>query len=336
MDIRSKERNLNSQQPIKKLIIYLPAFNEAENIEGVIKDLPRQLNGVEQIEILVVDDGSTDETAQKAKGLDVTVISHHRNRGLGIAFRTAVKYALKNEADVVISIDADGQFDPDDIPALISPLLGDEYHMVTGNRFNSGRPDHMQWSKYWGNKQVSKIVSMVSGVKFTDVSCGFRAYTREALYHLNLFGAYSYTHEVILNLVFKGLMIAEHPIQVQYFPERKSRIASNLFAYAYNTSKIIFRSMLDYRPLFFFGNLGLLCLLIAFGFVGYLFIFYLFTGAFTPYKSFGFIGLGFGIFGLLILFIGLVADMLNRIRLNQDKILYKLNLDPDEYPKDGK
>ena len=317
---------MNLMNPIKKAIIYLPAFNEAENIEQVINNLPRELSGVDQIEILVVDDGSTDETALIAQRVNARVISHHKNRGLGIAFQNAVKYSVNNGADILVSIDADGQFDPDEIPAMISPLLNGKYHMVTANRFESGKPHNMPGMKYWGNKQVSRIVSLVSGVKFMDVSCGFRTYSREALYHLNLFGAYSYTHEAILNLVFKGLTIAEHPIQVKYFPERKSRIASNLFKYMINTSKIIFRSMLDYRPLFLFGNLGIACLLVAFGFVGYLMGFYFMTGAFTPYKSFGFIGLGFGIFGLLIIFIGLVADMLNRIRLNQDKILYKMNL----------
>jgi glycosyltransferase involved in cell wall biosynthesis len=321
---------LNPIQPIKKAIIYLPAFNEAENIEQVINSLPRELSGVDQIEILVVDDGSTDETSLIAQRVNAKVISHHKNRGLGIAFQNAVNYAVINDADILISIDADGQFNPDDIPELIYPLLIGKYHMVTANRFESGRPPNMPRTKYWGNKLVSNIVSFLSRVKFTDVSCGFRAYSKEALYHLNLFGAYSYTHEAILNLVFKGLTIAEHPIEVKYYPERKSRIASNLLKYTYNTSKIIFRSMLDYRPLFFFGNLGFACLLIAIVFVGYLFGYYIITGAFTPYKSFGFIGLGFGIFGLLIIFIGLVADMLNRIRLNQDKILYKMNIESNK------
>ena len=325
---------MNSTQIINKAIIYLPAFNEAEKIEQVINSLPRELSNVGKIEILVVDDGSIDDTVLIAHRVNAKVISHHKNRGLGIAFQNAVKYALDNDADILVSIDADGQFDPNDIPALISPLLSNKYHMVTGNRFYSGRPKNMPKSKYWGNKQVSKIVSLVSGVKFTDVSCGFRAYSREALYNLNLFGVYSYTHEAILNLVYKGLTIAEHPIEVKYFPERKSRIASNLIKYTYNTSKIIFRSMLDYRPLFFFGNLGFLCLLIGLLFVGYLLGFYFTTGAFTPYKSFGFIGLGFGIFGLLILFIGLVADMLNRIRLNQDRILYRMKIEANSSAED--
>lgn len=308
------------------MIIYLPAYNEAATIGQVLKGLPRIIEGVDQIEILVVDDGSTDDTVLISRRENANVISHHSNRGLGIAFQTAVDYAVNHDADILVSIDADGQFDPGDIPELIAPIQSGIAKMVTANRFLNGKPENMPWSKYWGNKQVSRIISAISRVKFSDVSCGFRAYSRDALYHLNLFGRYSYTHEVILNLAFKGLPIAEYPINVTYFPERESKIASNLFRYTLNTSKIIFRSVLDYRPLYFFGNLGLLNLVIAFVFITYLMGRYFVTGAFSPYKSFGFIGLGFAIFGLLVLFIGLVADMLNRIRLNQDRILLELRL----------
>jgi hypothetical protein len=234
-------------------------------------------------------------------------------------------YALVNNADILVSIDADGQFNPKDIPNLIQPIHNGTAKMVTANRFSDGMPAHMPRMKYWGNKQISKLISIISKHQIEDVSCGFRAYSRDALYHLNLFGRYSYTHEVILNLSFKGLAIAEYPIEVKYFQDRKSRIASSLFKYAFNMGKIIFRTLLDYRPMFFFGNLGILNLLVAFFFVGFMLIHYFVTGAFTPYKAFGFIGLGFGVFGLLIFFIGLVADMLNRIRLNQDKILYELH-----------
>lgn len=306
------------------MIIYIPALNEEASITQVIKSFPQMLSQVGEIEILVVDDGSSDQTASLARELGATVISHHKNHGLGIAFQTAVAYVLKNNADLMVSIDADGQFNSADILGLIEPILIGTAQMVTGNRFSDGMPKNMPRIKYWGNKQISRLISMISKHHFEDVSCGFRAYSRHALYHLNLFGRYSYTHEVILNLSFKGLPIMEYPVEVQYFQGRESRIASSIFKYGYNMGKIIFRTLLDYRPMFIFGYIGLACLLTALLFVGFMLINYFITGAFTPYKAFGFIGLGFGIFGLLILFIGLVADMLNRIRLNQDKILYEL------------
>lgn len=184
--------------------------------------------------------------------------------------------------------------------------------------------------KYWGNKQVSRLVRIVSGHKFQDVSCGFRAYSSEALQHLNLFGTFSYTHEAILDLVYKGLTVIELPISVKYYPDRKSRIGSSIPRYAINTLKIIFRTMLDYKPLRFFGNLGAINLIVGFGFVGFMLGHYLLTGAFTPYKSFGFIGLGFSVFGLIIIFIGLVADMLNRIRINQERIMYEMRKEQQE------
>ena len=118
---------MNPIQSIKKMIIYLPAFNEADTIEQVLKSLPRVLSGVEQIEILVVDDGSTDDTARIAQREDTIVISHHRNRGLGIAFQTAVNFAVNDNTDILVSIDADGQFNPEDIPGLIAPIQDWQY-----------------------------------------------------------------------------------------------------------------------------------------------------------------------------------------------------------------
>ena len=206
----------------------MPAFNEAENIRQVINSLPKQIENVVEIEVLVVDDGSTDDTIELAESLNASVISHHKNRGLGIAFHSALEYALDNNAKILVSIDADGQFDPQDIPDLIAPIQKGYAQMVTGNRFAKGKPANMPGLKYWGNKQISKIINYISKNQFEDVSCGFRAYSRDALYQLNLFGSYSYTHEVILNLAFKGYPIVEHPIDVKYFLDRKSKVASSI------------------------------------------------------------------------------------------------------------
>jgi hypothetical protein len=116
----------------------------------------------------------------------------------------------------------------------------------------------------------------------------------------------------------------EHPINVKYFPDRRSRVAGSILHYAVQTSKIILRVLLDYRPIRVFGSFGSVCMVIGIGFEVFLLLHYSLTGSFSPYKATGFIGLGFIIFGLLILVIALIADMLNRLRINQDKLLYEI------------
>lgn len=307
-----------------KLIIYMPAFNEEENIQKVITSLPQNLENIDSIQRLVIDDGSTDMTAALAIEHGARVIMHNRNRGVGAAFHSAIEFALENEADIFVAIDADGQFDPAEINPLIKPILVENANLVVGNRFSLGMPENMPRIKYWGNKFVAQLVSSVSGQNFSDVSCGFRAYNREALLRLNVFAQFTYTHETILSLAFQGLKIVEQPIQVKYHPERKSRVANSILHYALQTSKIILRVMLDYRPMRVFGALG--SVLISIGIICELFLFahYFIVGGFSPYKSVGFVGLGFVIFGLLVLLIALIADMLNRVRINQDKLLYEL------------
>ena len=307
-----------------KLIIFLPAYNEEANIQQVLASLPAALDKIDVIQYLVINDGSTDQTADIAVNSGAKVVSHSVNRGVGRALQSAVQFALENDADILIGIDADGQFDPSEIPALIGPIITDTADMVIGNRFVNGMPEHMSPAKYWGNRQMTNLISYVTGQRFQDVSCGFRAYSREALLRLNLFADFTYTHETILSLIFQGLRVLEHPINVRYHPGRKSRVAASLFRYAVQTSQIILRVLLDYRPMRVFGAIGGTLIGIGSLFVLYLLGHYVLTQSFTPYKSLGFIGLGFVIFGMLVLLIALIADMINRLRINQDKLLYEM------------
>lgn len=302
----------------------MPALNEEKGLGNVIKDLPKKIGGIDEIKTLVVDDGSTDRTAEIAKKNGADVISHGVNKGVGGAFHSAVEYALNNQMDILVSIDADRQFNSKQIPDIIKPILANETDMVTGNRFHSGMPKNMPKAKYWGNKQVSRLISLISGKKFRDVSCGFRAYSREALLKLNLFGQFTYTQETIMDMVFKGMRVKEFPIDIRYFKGRKSRVAGNILNYMYRTLKIIIRTIRDYKPMVFFGGMGAVMLLIGVGFETFLFYHYFTQGSFSPYKSVGFIGLGFLIFGLLLMIVGLLADMFNRVRINQEKIIYEL------------
>ena len=307
-----------------KLLIYMPALNEEKGLGGVIKDLPKKIEGVDEIKTLVVDDGSTDRTVEIAKENGADVISHGTNKGVGSAFHSAVEYALDNKVDILVSIDADRQFNSKQIPEIIQPIKKNEADMVTGDRFHSGMPENMSKTKYWGNKQMSRLISLLSGKKFRDVSCGFRAYGREALLKLNLFGQFTYTQETIMDMVFKGMRVVEFPIDIKYFKERKSRVASSILNYMFRTLKIIIRTVRDYKPMIFFGGMGAILLLIGMGFEAFLFYHYFTQGSFSPYKAVGFIGLGFLIFGLLLVIVGLLADMFNRVRINQEKILYEL------------
>jgi glycosyltransferase involved in cell wall biosynthesis len=302
----------------------MPALNEEQDIEYVIAALPKEIDGVDCIEHLVIDDGSTDRTSELALAAGANVVTHQRNRGVGAAFQSAVQFALENKADVLIGIDADRQFDPAEIPIILKPILAKEADMVVGNRFRLGMPAHMPIVKYWGNKQIAQLVSYISGQTFQDVSCGFRAYSREALLHLNIFAEFTYTHETILSLAYQGLRVVEHPITVKYDPQRKSRVAASILNYAMQTSKIVLRVMLDYRPIRVFGALGTIFILIGAGFEVFLLGHYVLTHSFSPYKAAGFIGLGFIVFGMLILIIALIADILNRLRMRQDKVLYEL------------
>jgi len=302
----------------------MPALNEEKGLGGVIKDLPKKIEGIDEIKTLVVDDGSTDRTAEIARENGADVISHGTNKGVGSAFHSAVEYALDNRVDILVSIDADRQFNSKQIPEIIQPILKNKADMVTGDRFHSGMPENMSKTKYWGNKQMSRLISLLSGKKFRDVSCGFRAYGREALLKLNLFGQFTYTQETIMDMVFKGMRVIEFPIDIVYFKERKSRVASSILKYMFRTLKIIVRTVRDYKPMIFFGGMGAAMLLMGVGFEAFLFYHYFTQGSFSPYKSVGFIGLGFLIFGLLLMIVGLLADMFNRVRINQEKIIYEL------------
>ncbi len=302
----------------------MPALNEEEGISEVIKSLPKVIEGIGEIKVLVVDDGSTDSTGKIAKESGADVVTHAVNKGVGRAFQSAVQYALESGGDILVSIDADRQFNSDQIPHIIQPILNKEADMVTGNRFEKGIPKNMPKSKYWGNEQMSKLISLISGQKFRDVSCGFRAYNREALLRLNLFGAFTYTQESILDMVFKGLRVVEFPVDVIYFKERKSRVAGSVVKYGFRTSNIILSTLRDYKPMVFFGGMG--GVLIFFGLVMEIFLgaYFLISGDFTPFKFVGFMGFGFLVFGLLLVIVGLLANMFNRVRVNQEKILYEL------------
>jgi len=318
---------------LKKLTIYMPALNEEKTIFNVINAIPKKIEGFETIEILVVNDGSDDQTVFEAQKGGAIVLSHNKNKGVGEAFQTAVKYALQTKTDILVSIDADGQFDVNQICEMATPVLTNKADFCIGIRFFDGKPKNMPKIKFWGNKQVNRIVSFVCKTKILDASCGFRAYSKDTLLSLNLHGSFTYTHETILDLIDKGYKVEQIPVKVEYFDGRISRVANNLFNYAYKTSSIIFKSLKDYRPLYFFLIIALFVFLLALFFGGWALLHWIIYKTISPYKSFGIIGIVLLGMSSVITIFAFMADMLGRIRKNQEKILYLLKKSHFENPE---
>lgn len=307
-----------------KVIIYMPALNEGETIFEVLNSVPKTFSGFNEVELLVINDGSSDNTKDEALRAGATVVSHRKNKGVGKAFHTALGYALESNADVLVSIDADGQFDVGQITGMVEPILEGKADFCIGNRFYDGKPDKMPAIKFWGNNKISKVVSLIGRGEIWDASCGFRAYSRKSLLHLNLEGSFTYTHETILDLINKECRLEQVPVHVKYFEDRTSRVANNLFSYAGKTSMIIFKCFKDYYPLRFFLTIAAFVAVIALLMGGFVFTHWFLNGTITPYKSLGIFSLALSGMSLLITILGFVADMLNRIRNNQEKILFLL------------
>ncbi len=308
-----------------RLLVAIPCLNEAETVANVIQAVPGAMAGIDHVDVLVIDDGSSDETGARAKAAGAAVIRHQSNRGVGRAFQTAVDHAIEQRYDLMVNIDGDGQFNPADIPKLVLPVLGGEAQVTTASRFISSEVTPvMPRVKQIGNQLMSKFISSLVGKRYRDVSCGFRCFNREALLQLNLHGAFTYTQETFLNLTLKNVTIREIPIEVQYFTGRVSRVAGSIPRYALNTSKIILRTYRDYYPLRFFWGIAALFAVPALAF-GALFLWhYLTTGAFRGFLFAAFLSAFSAIVAMAFVLVGVFADMLDRIRLNQERILYLL------------
>ncbi len=318
----SRDPNAGSEL---RLLVAIPCLNESATIAEVVRAVPRNLDRVTEVDVVVIDDGSTDDTAEQAQRAGATVLRHPVNRGVGAAFQSAVAYAVENAYDLMVNIDGDRQFDPADIPKLVAPVLAGQASMVTASRFlDPSLVPEMPAVKRIGNRMMSYLISRLVRIRYADVSCGFRCYSREALLHLNLHGAFTYTQETFLDFAAKRLPIKEVPIRVVYFPDRKSRVAGSIWRYSVNAAKIIFRGYRDYFPLRFFWSLALLFAVPGLALAVMFFRHYLRTGMFSGYLFAGFSAAFLIGMATLFLVVGIVADMLDRIRANQERILFLL------------
>ena len=241
-----------------KLVVLLPAFNEAQLIGDTILKIPRKILGVSKIEVLVVDDGSSDKTVEIAMNAGAEkIVSHNKNLGVGAAFMTGVRNAISMNADILVTLDADGQFPPEQISGFIVPILNKQCDVVSGARFTNGVPSGYPKTKLLGNKIFSRLVSWVTGQKFRDTQTGFRAYSKEAILNISVISEYNFAQEVLLDLMFKKFRIEEVPVQVLFDKNRKSRIVTSIPSYTFKAIITILRSIFYHRPILAFGLFGI-------------------------------------------------------------------------------
>ncbi len=317
-----------------KLIVNIPAYNEELVIRKTIDRIKKSFNDdfyknqegkiIKEKLIQIVNDGSKDKTVKISKeaGADI-IISHETNRRLGAVFSSAVNSALKNKADFMVNIDADGQFDPEDIPKLLKPILNGESDMVIANRFGGIKAKDIPHVKNFLNQFAAKIISFFLGYKIEDLTCGFRAHNRETLLRLNLTNNFTYTQETIIDAIGKNLKLKWVPVEVIYFADRQSKIVKSIWKFVGNGFKIILKAIRDARPLKFFGVPALFFILLAiFGYSWFL-VEYFKEFKISPYINYILFSSLFLLLGIQLLVLALIADMIKSNRKITEELSYQ-------------
>jgi len=306
-----------------KLIITIPAFNEEDTIGKVIEEIPHSIPGIKEIQILVIDDGSTDRTADVALfyGAD-KILKHKTNMGLAKTFRDGMNCALEMGADIIVNTDADFQYNGTEIPKLVAPIVEGRADIVLGNR-QIDQLDHMPRGNVWGNKIATQVIRWTTRLPIKDAQTGFRAFSREAALRMNLIGDYTYTQETIIQAANKNLKIEQIPVEFRR-REGKSRLISSIFRYAQSAGVTVFRSFSAYHPFIIFSGIGLLCIVLGL-IIGFkVIIHFILTGMVTPYLPSALLTTVLIIVGCLAILFGLLADMIRTQRILAEEILYRL------------
>jgi len=240
----------------KKLIVIIPAHNEEASIGLVIREIPKQIEGIVKIQILIIDDGSTDRTAEIAKqsGADY-IVGSKVNMGLAYTFKRGLEKALDLGADIIVNTDADFQYNQTEIPKLIRPILENRAEMVIGNR-QVAKLNHMRSSKKYGNILGSFFLSLITGTDIIDASSGFRAFSRQAAMRFLLFSEHTYTHETIIQAIDKNMRIVQLPVEFKPRQHGESRLIDNIFQHIRKSLQVILSVVLMCKPLKIFFFLG--------------------------------------------------------------------------------
>ena len=302
-----------------KLIVMIPAYNEEANIGKVIREIK---DYVKNAKVLVVNDGSTDKTVEIAKKNKADyIISNKHNLGLAQTFKKGLEESLRLGADIIVSTDADFQYNQKEIPKLIKPIVEGKADVVLTNR-NVFSLNHMPLSKKYGNILATYVTRLVSGFKVRDAQSGFRAFSREAALRLNILSDYTYVQETIIQTVDKRLRIVQTSCEFRRRQKVKSRLNKNVFNYAKRAGLMLIRSYVRYKPLRALLITAMLPLIIGL-FLGARFLYFSHIGD-TGHVQSLILAAILLIISFQIIVLAFIADTINANRKIEEEILYMI------------
>ena len=317
-----------------KLIVQIPAFNEARTLQATIQDIPTEIPGIDTIELLVIDDGSTDKTIQVAKASGVHhIVRLPQHVGLAGAFIAGLEASLTNGADIIVNTDADNQYQGKDIPRLLDPILKGRAEIVVGDR-GVATLQSFSRSKRLLQRFGSKVIQVASGLNTPDATSGFRAISREAALRTIVLSEYSYTLETLIQAGAGNIAVEYVPISINP-PTRPSRLMKNVAQFIAQSSTTLLRAYTMYRPLRVFSFIGGV-LITGGAALGIRYLYFFLIGQGAGHVQSVILASVLLIVGFQVLLIGLLADLIGFNRKIMEETLYRirrLELDPKKFRK---
>jgi glycosyltransferase involved in cell wall biosynthesis len=305
-----------------KLIIQIPCYNEESTLPETVRDLPRALPGIDQIEVLVVDDGSTDRTVEVARELGVQhVVRLKQNCGLATAFATGLEAALAAGADIIVNTDADNQYQGGEIGPLVQPILAGQADIVVGDR-GVAALEHFSPFKRWLQRLGSWVVQRAAGIPIPDATSGFRAFSREAALRLTVLSEYTYTLETLIQAGARRMAVAYVPIRTN--PQtRRSRLIRNVPSFLGISAVTILRFYTMYRPLRVFMTVGGI-FIAGSAVLGLRFLLFYILGQGAGKVQSLILAAILAIVGFQVVLVGLIADAVSMNRRMLEETLYRM------------
>lgn len=315
-----------------KLIIQIPCYNEAETLEIALNDLPKQIDGIDEIEYLIIDDGCKDNTVEVARNWGVHhVVSFAQNKGLAKGFMAGLDACLEHGADIIVNTDADNQYCADDIPKLIQPILEHRADIVIGER-PIDDTENFSWLKKKLQHFGSWVVRKASKTDIPDAPSGFRAFSRDAAMRINVINDYTYTLETIVQAGRNRMAITSVPVRTN--PElRKSRLFHSMGSYVKKSMLTILRALMMYKPLYCFSIVAIVPIIIGL-MIGIRFLIFYAHGYGAGHNQSLLLACTLIIIGFVTFVIGMLADVISANRKILEDVRYHIKR--QMYDKDKK